>query len=158
MATLSQLTKDGKLFKHVADLEPQELPERFIYFAPAFERWLCDILPTLPRDRGRDLSPLEQVEALFYDFVVKRPMVYGQTYRKLEPLTAHVWELKSEDIRVFGWFARRATFVAVVGQMKKHIKPRKLYDPFIDATRVFREALDLDPPKELTGVIYHDIL
>ena len=49
------------------------------------------------RDRGRDLWPWEQVEQLLFDFVVGRPLSYDTQRKKLDPLTQHVWELKTED-------------------------------------------------------------
>ncbi len=62
MATLNYLVDTGKLIRHDADLEDNEQPARFVYFAPAFVVWLNTDLRTRKRDRARDLVPLDQVE------------------------------------------------------------------------------------------------
>jgi hypothetical protein len=157
MATLEHLVASGKLTKHAPDLERLELPERVVYFSPEFETWIAGTLPTLPRDRGRDLLPFEQVEQLLYDFVIGRPMVYSVDYRKLDPHPQHVWELKTEDIRLFGWFPRKCHFVIVAGIQKKSIPKAKDYAPLIQSVVQFRDALDLDAPKALAGVTHNDI-
>lgn len=126
-------------------------PCRYIYAAPGFASWFQDVLPTLPTNRGRNLSPPEQVNEGFYEFVVGHEMIYGEDCRKLEPVGEHVWELKTTDVRVFGWFPRRSTFVAVAGAMKKNLKKFKNYQPFIASVVTFRDALPLDDPKLLTG-------
>ena len=61
-------------------------------------------------------------------------------------------------MRLVGWFARKASIVIVQAQMKRMLQSAKLYRPLIEATVAFRAALDLDPPKEVTGVRHHDVL
>ncbi len=110
------------------------------------------------RDRGRDLWPWEQVEQLLFDFVVGRPLSYDTQRKKLDPLTQHVWELKTEDVRLIGWFPRRKCFVAVCGRMKREIQRAKLYAPCINNVGWFRSQLGLDEPKSVVGMRYDDIL
>ena len=104
------------------------------------------------------MTPHEQVEQIFFDFVIGRPLAYGVHYRKLDPLAAHTWELKTEDMRLFGWFAHKAHFVAVCGAPKKAIRKFKDYAPFIRCVVQFRTTLDLDEPKAVTGVNHDAIL
>ena len=115
MATLEQLESAGQLIRHDAQLEDWELPSRMVTLAPTFEIWLA-ALRGAPFRRGRNLSPFEQVNQIFYDFVMGRPMAFGVDYRKLDPLGNHVWEFKTADMRIFGWFARRAHFIAACGE------------------------------------------
>ena len=158
MATLEHLCATDKLVKHEPDLDDHELPGRIAYFAPEFDDWLYATLCPLAALRGAHLTPFEQAEQLLYEFVVGRPMAYDVHYKKLEPLTKHVWSLKTRDVRLFGWFAQRATVVLVCGSLKENVKRFKQYAPYVDQVVAFRDALDLDPPKEVTGVLHHEVL
>lgn len=104
------------------------------------------------------MSSYEQVEQALYDTVMKRPMRYGQDDRKLDPLIHHVWELKTEDVRLIGWFPCRATFIIVRGEMRKNLKPFSRYKPLIQDVVTFRNSLDVDEPKMLTGATHNDVL
>lgn len=85
-------------------------------------------------------------------------MAYSIDVRKLEPHGQHVSELKTEDVRIFGWLAKKGHFVAVCGSLKKVIPRAKDYAPFIKAVVDFRAALELDEPKTLLGVTLHEVL
>ena len=62
-----------------------------------------------------------------------------------------VWELKSADIRVFGWFYKRDVFIAAAADAAWKIKEYCLYAGYRDQTKRDRDALDLDPPKFIAG-------
>jgi hypothetical protein len=158
MATLEQLEAGGQLCRYVADLEHWEMPNRCITHAPDFGVWFATALKTEATKRGRNTSPYEQVEQLFYEFIVGQPMAYSVNYRKLEPISRNVWELKTVDVRVFGWLTRKCHFLAVCGEFKDNLKAAKLYKPYIDAVCVFRDRLDLDEPKSICGVTANDVL
>ena len=158
MSTLTQLADRGKLKKYEPEMERDEFPDRHVYFSLEAHAWMEATLVSAPRDRRRDLLPYEQVDLLLYDFVIGRPLAYDQQRKKLDPLGQHVWELKTEDVRLIGWFPRRKSFVVVCGQMKRDLLKAKLYAPCIRHTVWFRENLDLDEPKSVTGVRHDDIL
>lgn len=165
MATLEQLEIAGVLIRHHPSLERWEMPERCMRYSIDFGNWSDGILKPAVRVRGRNLSPYEQVEQIFHDFVIGRPMTYGVHHRKLEPLGQHIWELKTPDVRVFGWFARRGHFVAMDGEFKDNLSSSKqkkstaqLYNPHIQRVLDFRNALALDEPKLITGLNHNDIL
>ena len=158
MATLAMLTAEGTVIRHEPDLERWEQPTRFTYFAPGAHAWCSTDLKAMARDRGRNETPHEQVEQLLYEFAIGRPMAYALDYRKLDPLGQHVWELKTVDVGLVGWFARKGCIVIVRAEMKRVLQSAKLYRPLIEATVAFRTSLDLDPPKEITGVLHHDVL
>ena len=155
MATLATLASSGAIIRHDPNLEIDEQPVRFAYLSPAAQTWCLTVLPGMTRDRGRNETPFEQV---LFEFTVGRPMAYDVAYKKLDPLGQHVWELKTADVRLIGWFARKGCFVIVCAEMKRQLRQARLYRPLIDATVAFRASLDLDLPKEITGVRPHDIL
>lgn len=158
MATLEHLANSGKIKKPNVDLEDNEMPLRVIYLSLACDTWLVADLVPVARFAGRKLTPYEQVDQIFYEFVIGRPMAYSVDYRKLEPLTEHVWELKTQDARLFGWFAKKGHFVVVCAALKNQVRKFKDYAPFVAKVVAFRQALDLDEPKMITGVTHAEVL
>ncbi|HWL18474.1 MAG TPA: hypothetical protein VNS33_02315 [Bradyrhizobium sp.] len=158
MATLEHLCEAGVLIKHQVQAEDGETLQRVLLFTPDFEDWLVNDLPAFPCDRGRDLSPYDQAEQIAYEFVVGKRLIFGQDHRKLDPLTRHIWELKTTDVRLFGWFPLRAHFIAVCAAMKKDLIPSSKYSPYIQRVIAFRDGLDLDEPKSLTGTSSAEVL
>jgi hypothetical protein len=158
MATLEHLAATDKLISHDPDLENDEFPERFAYFAPDFDDWLAQTLAGLGRRHGRNRTPHEQAEQILYDFIIGRRLAYGSSYHPLDPLASHVWEFKTPDIRLFGWFPRRRHFVIVCGELKDNLKKRADYAPYIAGVVAFRDGLDLDEPKAVTGVRQDEVL
>ena len=164
MATLAHLVAAGKLKKHEPDLEAGEQPNRVVYLAPCINVWLGTTLRMAGRDRGRNLDPFDQVEDILYGFATGRPMSYGYHYKPLLPVPGqkvgegHIWELRTPDVRLIGWFPKRATFLAVCGCMKKDITKAKMYEPYIRKTIGFRDSLDLDAPKAIIGELHHHVL
>jgi hypothetical protein len=158
MATIEQLAQQNVLRKHEADLEHWEMPDRCIYLTEVFECWFDAVLKPHPKFRDRNVSPWDQVEQLFYEFVSGKPMAYDVHLKKLEPLTQFIWEFKMPDVRVFGWFAKKGHFVATFGEFKNNLATRKLYKPFIDHAIWIRDQLPLDPPKHIVQTRMIDVL
>ena len=157
MATLAQLEEAGRILRHDGGLDDDEQPERILYLAPGLE-WFTEQVLAPIRRRGRNLTPYEQVAQTFYEFVVGNVLPYGHRLHKLDPLASHIWELKTVDVRIFGWFPRRGTFVAVTGAMKDHLTTNASYEPCVTRVRAFRDDLPLDEPKYLTGMRINEIL
>ena len=129
-----------------------EFEERQISLAPDGVVWLTTILPTETADAGRKITPLEQIEQIFHDYITGKVMAYDTQRKRLEPDANFVWEFKTPDVRVFGWLPRKRHFIVVTGQMKRNLKPRKLYKSYIQQVVAFRDGLKLDPPKQLEGI------
>ena len=158
MATLEQLEAGGHLHRYDAALESWEMPDRYVTHTTDWDTWFEQQLKQVAAKRGRNLSPYEQVEQILYDFVTGRPMAYGVDYKKLEPIGQNVWELKTPDVRVFGWLVRKRHFVAVCGDLKDNLTTMKAYRPHVKTVFEFRNTLDLDPPKAVLGVVANDVL
>ncbi|HJU19996.1 MAG TPA: hypothetical protein VJ770_26385 [Stellaceae bacterium] len=158
MATLEHLADRDELIRYEPDLESDEFPERYAYFTPDFDTWLAATLAEMGCRHGRNRTPYEQAEQILYDFVIGRRLAYGSAYHPLDPLAYHVWELKTPDLRLFGWFPKRRHFVIVCGELKDNLKKYSDYTPYIQKVISFRNALDLDKPKAVTGVSQNEIL
>lgn len=151
MATLSTLSASEKIIRFSAELEPDEMPNRFIYMAGDFVTWAEDVLYAEEPDENGGISPYEQVEGIFHHFVVGRPLCYGVHKKLLRPETRGVWSIRTKDVRVFGWFPAQATFLAVSGALKRSLRECEDYAPHIDKVAQFREELPLDEPKSVGG-------
>lgn len=158
MATLTTLVAGGSLVRYEADLDCDEQPARYVYLAREVDAWFSCGLPKSSMDRDRQITPYEQVEQALYEFVVGRPLTYGYHYHPLNPIGHYVWELRTADVRLIGWFVRKATFLIVCGRLKRELLKPKLYTPCVQQSLWFRNNLDLDVPKAITGASRHDVL
>jgi len=140
---------------HIRRLEPQlesdELEERVFFGTVDFVRWVRDDLPILQSDRRLDVTPLDQFDTLTVDFCTGQELIIGAEFHALLPASKGVWELKTPDLRIFGWFPLRDHFIAVVGHLASKVKARALYAKLRDEVVAFRDELDLDPPKYVPG-------
>ncbi|ODR98427.1 hypothetical protein AUC68_08295 [Methyloceanibacter methanicus] len=139
-----------------------ELPWRTLLGTPAFVDWMANVLPTLESTIvGGDITPEEQVYSIFVDYVIGEHIQFhteDRRFKKLNPLQRHVWEFKTLDIRVIGWVASRDVFICTYGEMKDEMELMRLYDRYIALTFGFRNRLELDEPKAVTGDQYDDVL
>lgn len=157
MATLAMLEQQRVLHRYGPELEPGQMPERLLYCTDGFLDWFSTVLPTLKKDRDA-LRPAEQVDRVLWDFVIGRPLVYNQGAKILDPMIDGVWELKTIDVRIFGWFAARSTFIATNGALRSSLVPWAKYAPYIEEAKHVRNSLDLDEPKFLAGGALKDVL
>ena len=78
-------------------------------------------------------------------------MACDHRFKPLNHLSEGVWELKTADVRIFGWFAVKDCFIGTDGDLKRNIIDRNLYRPYAEQAARFRSLLDLDEPKFVTG-------
>ena len=160
MATVTQLEQDGLIERLDIEMEIQEQPWRCLYGTPDFIRWLGEELVGLEtRVVGGDLEPLEQVDDLFHQFVVGEDFSTDRRFRKLTSSPEHfVWELKTIDIRIFGWIPQKDFFICTFGGLADDIKLFEQYGTNIAKTVYVRNHLDLDEPKYVNSVEYENVI
>src|SRR5271168_138865 len=112
MATIPILCCRGSLVPIGGGLESYENPVRALYGFPHVIDWLDNNLPQLlpTLDEGRQ-SPIEQVDMMFYDFVSGEDLAYYEKSHSMRPQSNGIWELKTKDVRLIGWFVTRGTFI-----------------------------------------------
>jgi hypothetical protein len=162
MATPATLCERSELIKLGGGLSEHEQPERLLYAFPHIIQWLDKTLPSLPSDfkhfMEEDLSPLEQVDVLFHDFVSGNDMSYYERSHSMTPTALGVWELKTTDVRFFGWFhAPRCFIIANVDTKARCLEFEGLNGGYRDNAVFRRRNLDLNEPKFITGG-YADVL
>jgi hypothetical protein len=159
MATLLDLERWGALFRLDAGLDPGVQEFRQIYTSPDLRWWMESTLPGLVSSWNLELTPLEQLDGLINVFCSGDTLTYGQQFKPLTHVKDGIWELKTADLRMFGWFNRKDCFVGVVADDATRIKTYKLYKGYANVTTAgFRDALDLDEPKYVTGDDPHAVV
>jgi hypothetical protein len=158
MATLFELCDNGVLIRLDAGLGDGEFDERRIYLIPKVRDWIERDLPTLQSTYQLELTPAEQLYALFYQFCVGKPLAGGGRYKKLNPRDRHVWELKTGDLRIFGWFPQMDVFIVCAIHDATRVKEIQLYAGFREEVVRVRNTMPLDEPKCIEGDEYDDVL
>lgn len=160
MATLGALAKAGKEIVRI-DVELDEgLPHRFLYGTPRFIDWIEKQLPKLKTGlMASDLEPYDQVFERFRQYIVGTQL---RGDRRFAPLSCNpelwVWELKTTDVRIFGWVPKMDHFVCCFGCHADLVKEKKLYPAFIREVDRTRRDIDLDPPKAIEFKEYENVL
>ncbi len=151
MATIVELAASGKLVKVDPVLGLRELEERSIYLLPRAHKWLAEVLPVTDSDRQTEERPYMQVDTLFYEFCSGQALQVGTRFKALVHVEDGIWELKTADVRLFGWFARKDCFLVSDCDSKFRIKELGLVKPYCKQAVRFRDALNLDEPKFIAG-------
>jgi hypothetical protein len=158
MATLPTLVDSGIITSIEVELDGSVLAWRELYGFPAvgqpnfFVPWLRDTLPGMRSQVGAQDTPEEQVYGLLELFVSGEPMIFGEMFKPLHPNKEGVWEFRTLDVRIFGWFYKRDRFLAVFGDDATRIHAHGLHTGYVNEVIRLRKALALDPPKFIPGV------
>lgn len=78
-------------------------------------------------DRQIKTLPEEQLDGLLADFCEGVEMTVTTHFRTVRPVDCGAWELKTPDVRVFGWFHERDCFIASAIDAAWHVKQVGLY-------------------------------
>ncbi|MDE4134548.1 hypothetical protein PXK00_15625 [Phaeobacter sp. QD34_3] len=159
MATLIGLCEQG-LLDTIDPLSPHELPWRSLYGTPDFIDWLDRALPTLDHnDLYDDLTPQDQVFVAFHEYVAGEEFLEDRRFKKLSWTPERfVWEIKTEEVRVFGWVPHKNAFICCYGDSKDRIETERSYGRYIAQTVYVRDNMDLDEPKLVRSGALHDVV
>lgn len=158
MATLLELVSSGALTRYDPELSAREMEDRSIYMLPRAVAWASDKLPTLESVWQIEESPIMQVDGMLHSFCVGRSLAFSEDFHCLRPVSEGVWELKTADIRLFGWFYKRDCFIWSAACLTELVKESDLYRGFVNQTANDRESLDLNPPKFVSGESPNDVV
>jgi len=151
MATILDLSASGNLVKLDPGLGRRLQEDRMIYLSPQLANWMGVVLPTLSSQWNIEMSPLEQLDAYVEVFASGKVLTYPHSLKPLNHLGQGVWELKTADLRIFGWFHRRDCFIAHRCDTSERIKEFNLYPGYVGEVVRFRDLLPLDEPKSVEG-------
>ena len=150
MATLIELSAH---ILHKLDplLDEGEREVRTIYASDRFRDWVEKTLPGLGSSWNIELTPEEQFDALACVFCSGAVLTFKWQFRPIRHIADGIWELKTADLRVFGWFPRQDCFIAVVADTTERVKRHRLYHGYAGTVARYRDALELDEPKFVAG-------
>jgi hypothetical protein len=156
MATLDSIPIGTRI---TVPLGRGEFNEREFYALPSFMNDMQNVVPTWPAGvLNAPLSPRQQLDDILRKWITGKPMRYDRWLKDLTPVTSEVWEIKTADLRIFGWIYRPKLFVAVfIGYADNYKRqngrqPVEAYDDARDRVVHNRNRLNLDEPKFATGV------
>lgn len=159
MPTIADLVDSGSIVRIEVELAPRDQPLRLLYGTPQFIEWLKEILDgARPARVLGNTTPAEQIDDLFHSFLSGQPLIFTRQFRVVRVEDNAVWELKTPDLRVFGWFAAKNCFVAVFGNWADTIKDHDLYRGYRIAIRRLRRELNIDATLCVKGVDPDDVL
>jgi hypothetical protein len=159
MTTIAVLVARGAISKIEVELASRDQPARLLYGTPGFIQWLNELPAVSPPQRHSGLAtPAEQIDDLFHAFLSGKPLIFTRQFRVVRAEDNAVWELKTPDLRVFGWFMRKDCFVAVFGNWTDTIKDHDLYRGYRIAIRRLRRELGVDETLCVRGVAPSDVL
>jgi hypothetical protein len=159
MPTIADLLDRGVLVKIEVELAPRDQPLRLLYGTPQFIEWLKEALDgAAPTTLLGSTTPTEQIDDLFHSFLSGQPLIFTRQFRVVRVEDNAVWELKTPDIRIFGWFMAKDCFVAVFGNWADTIKNHDLYRGYRIAIRRLRRDLEIDATLCVKGTNPDDVL
>jgi hypothetical protein len=139
------------LFRYDPELDANQLELRVLYASPRFRTWFEEVLPSLGSTWRLELAPAEQFDAFMAVYASGETLVYQHQFYPLRHVSNSVWELKTADLRIFGWFHQKDHFVAVAADTSQRVKDHDLYHGYANDVVRFSQNLDLDEPKLLAG-------
>ncbi|WP_342714096.1 hypothetical protein [Bradyrhizobium sp. B039] len=155
MATFDSLLAEKQLIPVVLKLRPGQFPERKIYAFPECVDWMKSEVPRMATGRvASDFTPHEQLVLRIRQWIAGEPMAYGPMFHDMDPREDNVWELKTADLRIFGWMYRPRQFIAVKGGYADDYKEPTKTKNYADDRRevvVARDTLPLDGEKFAVG-------
>jgi hypothetical protein len=155
MATFSKLLHDRVLIKVGVVLKPRQFPERKLYAFPDCWDWMRNEVPKLKTGTLQSaFTPLEQQIHRLRQWISGAPITYDRMFHEILPHERGVWELKTADLRYFGWMYRTREFVVArcgyADDFKGDTKKKTVADER-DQVVARREALPLDGEKWKDG-------
>jgi hypothetical protein len=95
-------------------------------------------------------TPSEQMDFLLYQFISGKPIT-SMPPKCMLPESEGIWELRTHDLRFFGWFWRKGVFVISSAETKARCKTVGVYGRCRLQARRDRDRLELDLPKFVNG-------
>lgn len=140
-----------RLFRLDPALEANEREWRFIHTSPRFRERVETELPNWTSSWKVEVDPAQQLDALVEVFCSGETLTFGPQFKPLTHIKDGIWELKTPDLRIFGWFCKKDHFIAGTMDVTFNIKKYNLYAGYAGEVERFRNQLDLNEPKYVVG-------
>ena len=158
MATPIELEDRGELVKLNPDLDADELENRCIYVLPRVIAQIEKLAEFEPVKAPTE-PHLEQLYEFLAHFAGGGELDMPRQFHDLDHRVEGVWELKTADIRLVGWFHRRDCFICTAVRDASFVKGTRpgslssgpLYYGLCEEAVAARDRIDLDPPIFIAG-------
>lgn len=152
MATIKELVEASELEELEVDLRRYEYPERKIFATKYAIRKLIEVMSRQGEQLwSAELSLPYQYNSLVHDFIVGGSFDAFDLAHKVSPDDGAIWELKSVDLRLFGWFKEKGIFIVADVDTAFRCKNSGLYPGYRSAVLHTRNRMNLDEPKFHNG-------
>ena len=159
ISTIEELVAAGAISRIEVALNGREQSQRLLFGTPDFIEWLRRLINGAgPENSVGQATAAEQVDQLFHLYLSGAPLIHTRQFRYIRAEDYAVWELKTPDVRIFGWFMKRDCFVCVFGDWADKVKDHDLYRGYRIAIRRIRRQLDIDNTLCVQGVDPGDVL
>jgi hypothetical protein len=150
MATLDELQKRRIVERlTMSRVAPQV---RQLWAFAEVKDWLHNVLPTLKSFYADEQStPIQQAYALFSAFIRGQELFEEEDFWRMRPIERDVYELKSPDLRFFGWFVEPKLFLIAAADTFENTHMHKLHEGYRGKVEYMRDELDLNEPKVVAG-------
>lgn len=155
MATIATLLADSRIHRVQVRLGRGQFHDRRLYALPDCFQWMKVDVRKMVTGRIKSAStPYEQMIERFRQWMADEPMHQCRMFRDMLPHTDGVWEMKTDDLRIFGWMYQPKQFIAARGGYADDFKEPTKTKTYADEMRKVIEArndLPLDEPKFREG-------
>lgn len=140
---------------------PRAVLWRRIYVSWRFAEWTRAGLRSVVVSDSSQASAASQLNAELVSFCRGGALMVGQDFRCLEPTRDSIWELKTPDLRLFGWFICKNCMVLHAGGDANQLHGGKgwaEYEPYISDCVAYRNSLTPALPGPISGVKASDVV
>ena len=160
MPTPDDAVAAGQLYKIDGGLDAAEQVQRLLYAMPRAVRWMNDKLEGLDADGYHEnaQSPMMQTDDLFYTFVSGGVIESDWPPHVMRPPREGVWELRTADLRFFGWFWRKGIFIISAVDQAVRCKKFRLYAGYRKQCVRDRQSFGFDGEPFVIGESINEVL
>lgn len=151
MATILELEESGQLVRVDASLGPKEFENRRIFLLAETVLRATELCESMESEWDIETTPAEQLDELFYHFMSGGVLDFPKQFHDLQHVRDGIWQLKTADLRLFGWFASKDCFICAYVVNANELKRGLPYSGYCEQTWFKRQNLDLDEPKFIPG-------
>jgi hypothetical protein len=151
MSTLVELATRGELELYEPELGYRQQAMRLIYTRTRVWPWIEQHLLDRESEYESEITPIEQLDDLLNAFCAGETLIFSRQVKPIQHWGHGEWELKTIDLRLFGWFSKQDIFICCSIDFATRVKEIGLYNGYRDEAVRFRDLLDLDEPKFISG-------
>jgi hypothetical protein len=155
MSTLDRLLEEKRLILVTMQLPRRQFHDRKLYAFPECVEWMRNQVPKMVTGQANSaFTPKEQLRERLRQWMSGEPMGFDRVFHHMTPERHGVWEMKTADLRIFGWMYKPKQFIAVKGGYTDHYKKPTKTKFYADERREVvkaRDDLPLDGQKYVVG-------